>query len=205
MDTKELEKFCPWARRELIDAVDLRCRRFALDPDGLAANPADSDVVAGRVLSPQEKAKRAKLAERIGTRGYDAFCQEMAYTWFNRFAAIRFMEVHGYLPSYVRMFSNSEDGSFRPDSISCAADLDLPGLDKTEILNLMVKGDDEGVFRRVIVAQCNELAECLPEVFGQVDDADALTLPDGLLNSSEHSVLYHMVEDIPEELSLIHI
>lgn len=200
MDTKELEKFCPWARRELIDAVDLRCRRFALDPDGLAANPADSDVVAGRVLSPQEKAQRAKLAERVTARGYDAFCQEMAYTWFNRFAAIRFMELHGYLPSYVRMFSNSEDGSFRPDSISCAADLDLPGLDKTEILNLMVKGDDEEVFRRVIVAQCNELAECLPEVFGQVDDADALTLPDGLLNSSEHSVLYHMVEDIPEEV-----
>lgn len=200
MDTKELEKFCPWARRELIDAVDLRCRRFALDPDGLAANPADSDVVAGRVLSPQEKAQRAKLAGRVTARGYDAFCQEMAYTWFNRFAAIRFMEVHGYLPSYVRMFSNSEDGSFRPDSISRAADLDLPGLDKTEILNLMVKGDDEGVFRRVIVAQCNELAECLPEVFGQVDDADALTLPDGLLNSSEHSVLYHMVEDIPEEV-----
>lgn len=200
MDTKELEKFCPWARRELIDAVDLRCRRFALDPDGLTANPADSDVVAGRVLSPQEKAQRAKLAECIGACGYDAFCQEMAYTWFNRFAAIRFMELHGYLPSYVRMFSNSEDGSFRPDSISCAADLDLPGLDKTEILNLMVKGDDEEVFRRVIVAQCNELAECLPEVFGQVDDADALTLPDGLLNSSEHSVLYHMVEDIPEEV-----
>lgn len=200
MDTKELEKFCPWARRELIDAVKLRCRRFALDPDGLAANPADSDVVAGRVLSPQEKAQRAKLAERISAHGYDAFCQEMAYTWFNRFAAIRFMELHGYLPSYVRMFSNSEDGSFRPDSISCAADLDLPGLDKTEILNLMVKGDDEEVFRRVIVAQCNELAECLPEVFGQVDDADALTLPDGLLNSSEHSVLYHMVEDIPEEV-----
>ncbi len=200
MDTKELEKFCPWARRELIDAVDLRCRRFALDPDGLAANPADSDVVAGRVLSPQEKAQRAKLAGRVAACGYDAFCQEMAYTWFNRFAAIRFMELHGYLPSYVRMFSNSEDGSFRPDSISCAADLDLPGLDKTEILNLMVKGDDEEVFRRVIVAQCNELAECLPEVFGQVDDADALTLPDGLLNSSEHSVLYHMVEDIPEEV-----
>lgn len=200
MDTKELEKFCPWARRELIDAVDLRCRRFALDPDGLAANPADSDVVAGRVLSPQEKSQRAKLAGRVTARGYDAFCQEMAYTWFNRFAAIRFMEVHGYLPSYVRMFSSSEDDSFRPDSISCAADLDLPGLDKTEILNLMVKGDDEGVFRRVIVAQCNELAECLPEVFGQVDDADALTLPDGLLNSSEHSVLYHMVEDIPEEV-----
>lgn len=200
MDTKELEKFCPWARRELIDAVDLRCRRFALDPDGLAANPADSDVVAGRVLSPQEKAQRAKLAERIGMHGYDAFCQEMAYTWFNRFAAIRYMEVHGYLPSYVRMFSNSEDGSFRPDSIPCAAELDLPGLDRHEVLELMVKGDDEEVFRRVIVAQCNELAECLPEVFGQVDDADALTLPDGLLRSSEHSVLYHMVEDIPEEV-----
>ena len=200
MDTRELEKFCPWARRELIDAVKLRCRRFGLDPDGLAAAPAGADVVAGRVLSPEEKAQRAKLAERVAARGYDAFCQEMAYTWFNRLAAVRYMELHDYLPCHVRMLSSSADGGFDPDCLRQAADLGLPSLDARELLELRVAGKDEEVFRRVIVAQCNELAECLPEVFGQVDDADALTLPDGLLNSSEHSVLYHMVEDIPEEV-----
>ena len=198
MDTRELEKFCPWARRELIDAVKLRCRRFGLDPDGLAAAPAGADVVAGRVLSPEEKAQRATLAGRVTTRGYDAFCQEMAYTWFNRLAAIRYMELHDYLPCHVRMLSSSADGSFNPDCLRQAADLGLPGLDARELLELRVAGKDEEVFHRVIVAQCNELAECLPEVFGQVDDADALTLPDGLLRRGDHDVLYHMVADVPE-------
>lgn len=199
MDTKPLEKFCPWARTTLIEAVDLRCRRFALDPEGLAATPADADVVAGRVLSPQEKAQRAKLAERIGASGYAAFCERMAYTWFNRFAAIRYMELHDYLSCHVRMLSAAEDGAFNPDCLRQAADLGLPGLDATCALQLMAASEDEELFRRVIVAQCNELAECLPEVFGQVDDADALTLPDGLLRQGEHDFLYHLVADIPEE------
>ena len=199
MDTKPLEKFCPWARTTLIEAVDLRCRRFALDPEGLAATPADADVVAGRVLSPQEKAQRVKLAERIGASGYAAFCERMAYTWFNRFAAIRYMELHDYLPCHVRMLSAAEDGAFNPDCLRQAADLGLPGLDATCALQLMAASEDEELFRRVIVAQCNELAECLPEVFGQVDDADALTLPDGLLRQGEHDFLYHLVADIPEE------
>ena len=199
MDTKPLEKFCPWARTTLIEAVDLRCRRFALDPEGLAATPAAADVVAGRVLSPQEKAQRAKLAERIRASGYAAFCERMAYTWFNRFAAIRYMELHDYLPCHVRMLSAAEDGAFNPDCLRQAADLGLPGLDATCALQLMAASEDEELFRRVLVAQCNELAECLPEVFGQVDDADALTLPDGLLRQGEHDFLYHLVADIPEE------
>lgn len=198
MDTKALEKFCPWARNVLIGAVDLRCRRYALDPDGLDATPANTDVVAGRVLSEREKAQRVRLAERIGACGYDAFCDQMAYTWFNRFAAIRYMELHDYLPSHVRMLSCAEDGSFSPDCLRQAADLALPGLDATEALQLMAQSEEEELFRCVIVAQCNELAACLPEVFGQVDDADALTLPDDLLRAGEHDFLYHLVTDIPE-------
>lgn len=198
MDTKELERFCHWARTELIDAVDLRCRAYALDPDGLAATPPSADVVAGRVLSPREKAQRTQLAERIQASGYDAFCDQMAYTWFNRFAAIRYMELHDYLPSHVRMLSAAADGSFAPDCIHQAADLSLPGLEPTEILQLLGQSADEEIFRRVIVAQCNELASCLPEVFGRVGQADALTLPDGLLRRGEHSVLFHLVIDIPE-------
>ena len=198
MDTKELEKFCPWARRELIKAVDLRCRLFALDPDGLATAPADSDVLGSRVLSAQEKSRRIRLAERIDARGYDVFCQEEAYAWFNRFVAIRYMELHDYLPCRMRILSSASDGSFDPDCIRQAADLDLPGLDTTEILKLMTAGEDEEIFRRVIIAQCNELARCLPEVFGQVDAADALTLPNGLTSTGDQSFLYHLVSDIPE-------
>lgn len=205
MDTKALEKFCPWARVELIDAVHLRCVRYALDDAGRAAHPADADVVAGTVLTPSEKTQRAALFERIerlneerGGKGYAAFCEQQAYSWFNRFAAIRFMELHGYLSNNVRMLS-AGSGAFEPECLRMASELDLPGLELAEVLDLITAGDDEALFRRILVAQMNELADCLPTVFGHVDDADALTLPDNLLAHGEHDVLFHLVADIPEE------
>lgn len=205
MDTKALEKFCPWARVELIDAVHLRCVRYALDDAGRAAHPADADVVAGAVLTTAEKAQRAALFERIehldeerDGKGYAAFCEQQAYSWFNRFAAIRYMELHGYLSNNVRMLSASS-GAFEPECLRMASELDLPGLELAEVLDLITAGDDEALFRRIIVAQMNELANCLPTVFGHVDDADALTLPDNLLAHGEHDVLFHMVADIPED------
>lgn len=205
MDTKALEKFCPWARVELIDAVHLRCVRYALDDAGRAAHPADADVVAGTVLTPSEKTQRAALFERIerlneerGGKGYAAFCEQQAYSWFNRFAAIRFMELHGYLSNNVRMLS-AGSGAFEPECLRMASELDLPGLELAEVLDLITAGDDEALFRRILVAQMNELADCLPTVFGHVDDADALTLPDNLLAHGEHNVLFHLVADIPEE------
>lgn len=205
MDTKALEKFCPWARVELIDAVHLRCVRYALDDAGRDVHPADADVVAGTVLTPSEKAQRAALFERIerldeerGGKGYAAFCEQQAYSWFNRFAAIRFMELHGYLSNNVRMLSASS-GAFEPECLRMASELDLPGLELAEVLDLITAGNDEALFRRILVAQMNELADCLPTVFGHVDDADALTLPDNLLAHGEHDVLFHLVADIPEE------
>ena len=206
MDTKALEKFCPWARVELIDAVHLRCVRYALDDAGRAAHPADADVVAGTVLTPSEKAQRAALFERIehlneerDGKGYAAFREQQAYSWFNRFAAIRYMELHGYLSNNVRMLS-AGNGAFEPECLRMASELDLPGLELAEVLDLITAGDDETLFRRILVAQMNELADCLPTVFGHVDDADALTLPDNLLAHGEHDVLFHLVADIPEEL-----
>lgn len=205
MDTKALEKFCPWARVELIDAVHLRCVRYALDDAGRAAHPADADVVAGTVLTPSEKAQRTALFERIehlneerDGKGYAAFCEQQAYSWFNRFAAIRYMELHGYLSNNVRMLS-AGNGASEPECLRMASELDLPGLELSEVLDLITAGDDEALFRRILVAQMNELADCLPTVFGHVYDADALTLPDNLLAHGEHDVLFHLVADIPEE------
>lgn len=205
MDTKALEKFCPWARVELIDAVHLRCVRYALDDTGRDAHPADADVVAGTVLTPSEKAQRAALFERIehlneerDGKGYATFCEQQAYSWFNRFAAIRYMELHGYLNNNVRMLSTG-NGSFEPECLRMASELDPPGLELADVLDLITAGDDEALFRRILVAQMNELADCLPTVFGHVDDADALTLPDNLLAHGEHDVLFHLVADIPEE------
>lgn len=182
MDTKALEKFCPWARVELIDAVHLRCVRYALDDAGRAA-------LFERI---------ERMDEERGGKGYAAFCEQQAYSWFNRFAAIRFMELHGYLSNNVRMLS-AGSGAFEPECLRMASELDLPGLELAEVLDLITAGDDEALFRRILVAQMNELADCLPTVFGHVDDADALTLPDNLLAHGEHDVLFHLVADIPEE------
>lgn len=199
MDTKALERFCPWARNRLMEAVDLRCRRYGLTDDARTDNPADSDVVDGTVLTSAEKSQRAMLYARIEEHGYEHFLEEMAYTWFNRFMAIRYMELRDYLPSRARMLSCATDGSFRPDCLLIASELELPGLDKARVFDLMDAADDEGLFRLILLAQCKELSDALPEVFAHLGAADELMLPDGLLRTGENDVIYHLVTDIPEE------
>ena len=197
MDTKQLERFCPWARRELIDAVGRRCVLFGLDDKSRLQVGPDADIVNGTVLTQAQKAQRSSLYSRIESMGYEAFCEAEAYGWFNRFAAIRYMELHGFLPSRVRMLSGV-DGSFDPLCLRAVGELDLPGLDVPATLQLIVENQADEAYRDILVAQCNELADCLPEVFGRVGGSDALTLPDGLLLRGEHDFLYHLVTDIPE-------
>lgn len=198
MDTKALEKFCPWARIELIDAVRNRCIAFGLDDAGRSGAPRGSRIVNGTVLTDEQLAQRDNLIALIDELGYDALCEREAYTWFNRFAGIRYMELHGYLPSRVRMLS-ALDGSFDPECLRAVGELDLPGLDRDRALDLAAAGDDAELFRLILIAQCNQLADALPAVFDHVDDTDALMLPDGLLIPGEHNVLHRLVTDIPEE------
>ena len=200
MDTKELEKFCPWARVRLIDEVRQRCYAYGLDDAGREEFNRDATIVKGTVLSALERSQRSELYRRIEQDGYARFCEEMAYTWFNRFAAIRYMEVRGYLPGSVRMLSSycetSEYDSFSPDCLRMPAELDLPGLDCDRVFDLVASADDEALFRLILVAQMNELAECLPTIFGRVGTADALLLPARLLDRGEEGVLCALVERV---------
>lgn len=200
MDTKELEKFCPWARIRLIDEVRQRCYAYGLDDAGRAEFNRDATIVKGTVLSALERSQRSELYRRIEHDGYARFCEEMAYTWFNRFAAIRYMEVQGYLPCGVRMLSSycetSEYDSFSPDCLRMPTELDLPGLERDRVFDLVAAADDEALFRLILVAQMNELAECLPDIFGRVGTADALLLPTRLLDHGEEGVLCALVERV---------
>lgn len=200
MDTKELEKFCPWARIRLIDEVRQRCYAYGLDDAGRAEFNRDATIVKGTVLSALERSQRSELYRRIEHDGYARFCEEMAYTWFNRFAAIRYMEVQGYLPCSVRMLSSycetSEYDSFSPDCLRMPTELDLPGLERDRVFDLVAAADDEALFRLILVAQMNELAECLPAIFGRVGIADALLLPTRLLDRGEEGVLCALVERV---------
>ena len=200
MDTKELEKFCPWARIRLIDEVRQRCYAYGLDDAGREEFDRDAAIVKGTVLSALERSQRSELYRRMEQTGYERFCEEMAYTWFNRFAAIRYMEVQGYLPCGVRMLSSycetSEYDSFSPDCLRMPSELDLPGLERDRVFDLVAAADDEALFRLILVAQMNELAECLPAIFGRVGTADALLLPARLLDRGEEGVLCALVERV---------
>ena len=200
MDTKELEKFCPWARVRLIDEVRQRCYAYGLDDAGREEFDRDATIVKGAVLSALERSQRSELYRRVEHDGYAHFCEEMAYTWFNRFAAIRYMEVRGYLPCGVRMLSayceTSEYDNFSPDCLRMPTELDLPGLERDRVFDLVAAADDEALFRLILVAQMNELAECLPAIFGRVGTSDALLLPTRLLDRGEEGVLCALVERI---------
>ena len=200
MDTKELEKFCPWARIRLIDEVRQRCYAYGLDDAGREEFNRDATIVKGTVLSALERSQRSELYRRIEHDGYARFCEEMAYTWLNRFAAIRYMEVQGYLPCGVRMLSSycetSEYDSFSPDCLRMPTELDLLGLERDRVFDLVAAADDEALFRLILVAQMNELAECLPAIFGRVGTADALLLPTRLLDRGEEGVLCTLVERV---------
>lgn len=199
MQTQAIEKFSMWARNKLREVVEQRAYDYALDPAAPNAELKDATTVNGRVLSNEERAMRTELAERIERDGYAQFVEEMAYTWFNRMIAIRFMELHDYLPSHVRIFSSAADGAeFSPQALSEALTVAIDGLDRDRVFACMDAADDEALFRELLLAQCNELTGFLPRVFGRVGGADALMLPANLLKPE--GVPAHMVQDIPVEL-----
>lgn len=194
MDDSAIRNYCTWARRELISEVERRCAIYDITEEPQA--PANADAVGGRVLSDEEKRQRGELLRTVKTEGYDRTAERAAYTWFNRIAAIRFMEVNDRLPSHTRLLS-ANDGSFRPQALQEPLSVDIEGLDRAEVARLVQEGDDEATFRCLFLAQCHELAECMPGVFERVGAAIELLLPDGLLR--EGGIIERMVDGIPEE------
>ena len=195
MDTKELERFCPWARQELVDAVMRGMVQLGVDEAGRAQWPAGSEAVAGRALSPEERERRDRLMAGAAEAGDGAFAEREAYSWFNRLMALRYMELHGLLPWGGRALS-AADGSFAPELATRAADLPLASLDRAAYLERAAESDDEGAFRLALEAACAELAGALPGVF---EGASCDLLPKGLLARGEHNVIQHLVEDVPED------
>lgn len=195
MDTKELERFCPWARQELVGAVRHGMVQLGVDEAGRAQWPAGSEAVAGRALSPEERERRDRLMAEAAAAGDDAFAEREAYSWFNRLMALRYMELHGLLPWGGRALS-AADGSFAPELATRAADLPLANLDRAAYLERAAESDDEGAFRLALEAACAELAGALPGVF---EGASCDLLPKGLLARGEHNVIQRLVEDVPED------
>jgi len=193
MDGTAIKNFCVWARRELLSEVERRCAIYDVSEE--PENPAGADAVGGRVLSAAEKRQRKGLLDAVGREGYGHLVERAAYTWFNRLMAIRYMEANDLLPSRTRMLSGA-DGSARPQVLADALSVDIEGLDRALVAGLVRAGDDEATFRCLFLAQCAELADCMPAVFDKVGSDMELLLPGGLLR--EGGVVDRLVSDIPE-------
>ena len=194
MDKNAIKKFAVWARTELIARVSLKGVEYGITEDNIEA--ANADSVGGKVLTADEKKQRQALIAEINDKSYKQVMEEVAYTWFNRFSALRFMEVNGYLPSHVRVFTD-EENNFRPQIITEAIHLDLDGLNMEKVYELKDAEKTEELYKYLLIVQCNALNKVLPGMFQKIADYTELLLPDNLLR--EGSVIQQMIELIPED------
>lgn len=194
MNKNAIQKYAIWARNELIEQVKQRAFQYGIDEKGYGDENAA--VIAGKVLSADEKRQRRLFVDEIKKSGYNQAVEEVAYTWFNRFIALRYMEVNDFLPTHIRVFSDTS-GNFNPEILSNVLHLDLPGLDKTKVSEYLNDNQTEELYRYLLLTQCNALNEILPEMFERMGAYTEMLLPNNILKSE--SVIGRLVRDIPEE------
>ena len=194
MDKNAIKKYAVWARQEMIDRVRHKAAQYGITDSAII--PADAISIDGVLLSPVVVEQRKALIQQINVKGYQEVIEEVAYTWFNRFIALRFMEVNGYLPSRVRVFTDAENG-FHPQILAEAIDLELDGLDMEKVYALKNANEEEALYKYLLITQCNALNPILPGMFQKIADYTELLLPDNLLRDG--SVIQRMIEWIPEK------
>ena len=194
MDKNAIKRFAVWARRELIERVSQKAMQYGIEKDNIIS--ADADSVGGKVLTDVQKNQRRALISQINDKGFEEVMEEVAYTWFNRLIALRFMEVNGYLPTRVRVFTD-EENNFKPQIIDEALHLDLDGLNMDKVYEFKNANQTEELYKYLLITQCNALSSILPGMFQRISDYTELLLPDNLLR--EGSMIEQMISTIPEE------
>lgn len=195
MDKNAIKKFAIWARKELIARVTQRAYLYGID--GEQKLDAEQKEVNGRLLSAVEIKQRRTLVNRVKEKGFESVMDEAAYTWFNRFTALRYMEVNGILPTRVRVFTDSE-GAFHPQILEECLTMDnLEGLNKEIVFAFNEQNKTDELYKYLLITQCNALGSILPAMFEQIEDYTELLLPDNLLRQG--SVIEQMVTSIPED------
>jgi len=201
MNKSAIIDFVDNARESLEKLVRIRAYEYGVSDGGAEEN---LQVINGKVLSNEERGQRDALISAIKTaedgkgfaHGFDSVMEEAAYTWFNRFIAIRFMEVNGYLPSHTRIFSD-ESGTFNPQILEEATTVAIDGIDHVKVSEYIQNHQTDALFKYLIILQCNELSKPIPEMFEKISDYSELLFPNGLLKKD--SVIAKMVEEVPED------
>ncbi|OYD07753.1 BREX-1 system adenine-specific DNA-methyltransferase PglX [Paludifilum halophilum] len=198
MNKTALKNFAVFARKELMKQVKYKAKSFGITSEGLPDVTERADYIEVNQVRYGQKDRKAfnRLFQALREKGYTELIKEVAYTWFNRFIAIRYMEVHNYLPSRIRVLSSHTPGKVDPDILTDYHQAGLP-VGVEEIDDLLQAGDREGAYRKLLIAQCDELSESLPFLFEKIDDYAVLLLPDNLLHSD--SVINVMNRELSEE------
>ena len=198
MNRNKLEAYAQKARRDFIAAVTDRAAFYGLTARSIEPIVEKGDValIGARFFPLNVAEPRKRLEEQIRRDGFEQVMEAMAYTWFNRFAAIRYMELRGYLNHGYRVLSHP-DGQDQPEILEHATDVDLPGLDRRKAVELKLDGSkDEELYRLLLKAQCNALHQAMPFLFERIGDETELLLPANLLHTD--SLIRQLVEDIEE-------
>lgn len=199
MNRNKLKTYAPAARREFIQAVKDRAVLYGLSAKKIEPMTERGDVVmiAGQPFPKSVATKRKRLEERIASVGFERAMEAIAYSWFNRFVAIRFMELHGYLDHGYRVLSHPT-GDVQPEILEHAQRVDFPGLDKNKVVELKLDGTkQEELYRLLLVVQCNALSQAMPFLFERIDDETELLLPSNLLATD--SLIQKLVNEIEED------
>lgn len=200
MNKTALKNFATNARKELIEKVKAKAFKIGITEENIKKaqlESSDAIYIDGKQLTATEKKQREKLISRIREIGYQQVVEEVAYTYFNRFTALRFMEVNNYLPTKVRVLSSSNSDSSEPDIVKEALTVDL-NIDKELVYELKINNKTDELFKYLVIKQCNSLNKVLPFMFEKIDDYKEILFPDSLL--AKDSFLREMTDTqvIPE-------
>src|SRR6056297_2582783 len=195
MNKSAIKKFAVQARNQLIKEIDQKAYEIGIEKDKIHKLENNAQI-HGRTLNSTEINQRNKLIQEIEQKDYEQVIDEVAYTWFNRFMALRFMEVNGYLPTGVSVLSSKTDGKIEPNIIQEALNIDLD-IEAERVHQFEDDNDTNGLYRYLLIKQCNSLNDIMPFIFERIADYSEMLLPDNLL--SEGSVIRNMVDNIREE------
>ena len=207
MNTAQLKSYAPQARVNFIEAIKARAAKFGITASEPVEMTVQGDVaiVYGEAYPRQVYDQREGILALIREKGYEATMESMAYTWFNRLMALRYMELHGFLDHGYRVLSHPE-GATAPEILQHARHVDLPDLDKSLVTELLLAGDrDEELYRHLLLAQCNALNKAMPFLFERIGDETELLLPANLLQTDSliRQLVEHVNEDLWQEIEII--
>lgn len=198
MDTRRVKAYAPKARKQFMEAVKRRLEKYGITENKIEACTYEGDIarIGTGIFTAREGKLREKLVQRIENTSFTQVQENAAYTWFNRFAAIRYMELKGFL-SHGRKVLSHPDKEKGFQILDDAIDIDLAGLDKQKVRAYKLDGGkDEELYRLLILAQCRKLNKAMPFLFEAIDDETELLLPDNL--TATNSIIRSMVDDLPE-------